>query len=498
MLTILRHKGVAKRIIWVIVIIIIISFGLLGTAYLVTGQNKTDYAGTIFSKKISISDFNKAYQDVTIQAIIRYGDKFNSIRQYLNLESETWDRLILANEAKKRNIKILDQDVVKAIEEYPFFQRDGQFDSLLYKDILRYVFKIDARQFEENIRETLKLSKMIDQETAQIDLSEEEIYKAFETANEKIQVSYIFIAPDKFKAQAVTTDEEEKSYYANNKNEFLLPVSIKAEYVTLNYPLTPDQKEEDITKVKETITTKAQEFYQAATAGTNLQDTAQKYNLDVKTTDYFSPEQPNPSLGWPISTYREILNLTVGQISPPLDTGAGMTIIKIIDKKDSFIPEFVQVQPKVKDAVLISKAKKIAQGSAKDLLNKIKDAIGKTSFIEFPKLAKELGADIEQTPAFTRGQYLPKLGIEREFQEAAFRLNDQHKLSDVVETQNGWAILYLDSRIAADKADFEKQKQTFANSLLSEKKMKFFSDYLTGLRLKANLVDNISKLKEQK
>lgn len=498
MLTILRHKGVAKRIIWVIVIIIIISFGLLGTAYLVTGQNKTDYAGKIFNKRISMNDFNKAYQDVTIQAIIRYGDKFNSIRQYLNLESETWDRLILSHEAKKRNIKISDQDVVKAIEEYPFFQRDGQFDSLLYKDILRYVFKLDARQFEENVRETLKLNKMIEQETAQIDLSEEEITKAFEAANEKVQVSYIFVAPDKFKDQAVATDEEEKSYYANNKNEFLLPVSIKAEYVTLRYPLTPDQKEEDIAQVKETVATKAQEFYRAASAGANLQETAQKYNLDVKTTDYFSPEQPNSSLNWPISAYREILNLTAGQISPPLDTGAGMTIIKIIDKKDSFIPEFAQVQSKVKEAVLLSKAKTIAQGSAKDLLDKIKNAISKTSFVEFPKLAKESGADIEQTPAFTRGQYLPKLGIEREFQEAAFRLNDQHKLSDVVETQNGWAILYLDSRIAADKAEFEKQKQTFANSLLGEKKMKFFSDYLTGLRLKANLVNNISKLKEEK
>ncbi len=496
MLTILRHKGVAKRIIWVIVVIVIISFGFLGTAYLITGENKTDYAGKIFGKNVSLRDFNKTYQDVTIQAIIRYGDKFSSIRQFLNLESETWDRLILSHEANKRKIKISDQEVVQTIEAYPFFQRDGQFDSLLYKDIIRYIFKIEARQFEENTRETLKLSKMIDEETAQIDLSEEEIYKAFETANEKVQVSYVFISPENFKNQAATTDEEEKNYYANNKDNFLLPASIKVDYVTFDYPSTPDQKEEDLAKAKEPIMSKAQEFYQAVATSTNLKDTAQKYNLSVQTTDYFDPEQPNPALNWPISTYREIIPLNVGQMSPPLDTGTGMTIIKITDKKESFIPEFDQVQTKVKEAVLISKAKKIAQGSAQELLTKIKNAMGQTSFVEFPKLAKELGADIEQTPAFTRGQYLPKLGIEREFQETAFNLNDQNKLSNVVETQNGWAILYLDSRIAADKAEFEKQKQTFADSLLSEKKMKFFSDYLTGLRLKANLVDHISKKKE--
>jgi len=51
MLKQLRQKGVAKKIIWFIAIIIIISFGFFGTASLLSNQNNTGYAGKIFGKK---------------------------------------------------------------------------------------------------------------------------------------------------------------------------------------------------------------------------------------------------------------------------------------------------------------------------------------------------------------------------------------------------------------------------------------------------------------
>lgn len=499
MLDILRKKGVYKRIIWVIVVIIIISFGLLGTAYLVTNRGKHEqYAGKIFGKKISPYDYDRVYQDVMIQAIIRYGQKFNEIRQYLNLDAETWDRLILLNEAEKRNIKISDAEVIKTIEEYPFFQRDGQFDSLLYKDILKYVFHIEPRKFEENIRQTLRLNKLIEQEAAQINLSEEDVTKAYQEANEKVQVSYIFISPDKFKNETVSTEAEEKQYYESHKNDFQIPESINVEYIAFPLPADTDpSKDKDTSDAKEAVRNKAQTIYEQLKTSSDLSSAAKENNLEIKSSGFFSFDQPNLSLGWSLEALRNLFSTATGTINPPFETSSSIVIAKIADRKESSIPELSQVQAKVKDAVILQKAKSIAKEKAQNLLNQVKEVIKQSSFVEFPQITKNLGADIEQTPIFTRGQYLPKIGIEPNFQDAAFQLNDQNKLSDVVETQNGWAILYLDQKVQADMKDFDKQKQEFANKLLSEKKMKFFSDYLTGLRLKANLVDNISKMKEE-
>ena len=55
MLKLLRKKGIAKKVIWFIAIIIIISFGFLGTAYLITDSGSVNDAGKIFGKTISKS-----------------------------------------------------------------------------------------------------------------------------------------------------------------------------------------------------------------------------------------------------------------------------------------------------------------------------------------------------------------------------------------------------------------------------------------------------------
>ena len=104
MLNVLRKKGFAKKVIWIIAIVIIVSFGFFGTAYLLTGSKNYYYAGKIFGKKISLEDYNKVYENVRIQAIRQYGYNLNELEPVLNLEARTWDRMILLHEAKKRRI----------------------------------------------------------------------------------------------------------------------------------------------------------------------------------------------------------------------------------------------------------------------------------------------------------------------------------------------------------------------------------------------------------
>ncbi|MCA9401570.1 MAG: SurA N-terminal domain-containing protein, partial [Candidatus Omnitrophica bacterium] len=152
MLKFLREKGVMKKILWVTAIVIILSFGFLGTASYWAGSRESKYAGKVFGKKVSLSEFQENYDQVRLQALIRYGDQFDQVKDNIDFISETWDRIILMREAQKRRIQVTDEEVVEYIQNYPFFQKNGQFDTLLYNDILRYVFKQQPRQFEESIR----------------------------------------------------------------------------------------------------------------------------------------------------------------------------------------------------------------------------------------------------------------------------------------------------------------------------------------------------------
>lgn len=499
MLKILRKKGLAKKIIWAVAIVIIISFGFLGTAYLLTGTGGANYAGKIFRKKISFEDYDTIYQHVRIFSLIRYGDNFSNVQQFLNLDAETWDRLILLYEADKRKIKINDEEVVQSIEEYPFFQRDGQFDTLLYNDVLRYIFRIQPRSFEESIRDNLKIQKLFEEETSNVKLPDEKTYEEYKKLNEKVQISYALISSDTFKPEVSLNQEQVKEYYKEHRTEFIMPASVNVQYITLDLPkesVDPEaEKTEAIEDPKDSIREKAQAIYQELLISSDMNTAASSNDLELKTSGFFSMEKPTTFM--PYQLLNKIFQLQVGEISPPHETVDKIFIVKLIKRKESYVPEFEEAKDKVFEALLDFKAKKIAKDKAqefyKTLLEKYNDSLTK----DFPKIAKDLGLEIFQTPSFNRGQYLPQIGIAKEFQEAAFALNDSNKISKAVETPIGFCILHLDSYVPIDEKTFEKEKDEFTNKLATEEKNKVFNEFLTSLRLKANLVDNISKQREQ-
>ncbi|MBZ0166820.1 MAG: SurA N-terminal domain-containing protein, partial [Candidatus Omnitrophica bacterium] len=161
MLKIFRNKELKKRVIWVVAIVIILSFGVFGTAYLLTDSGSEQIAGKIFHKKVTRTEFIEAYQNVEIQSIMQYGDKYQQLKPYLNMESRTWDRLILLHEADTRKIKVFDDMVVKTIQENQNFQRNGRFDSIVYEQILNYL-RVNPRDFEEGVRQNLQMQLLFD------------------------------------------------------------------------------------------------------------------------------------------------------------------------------------------------------------------------------------------------------------------------------------------------------------------------------------------------
>ena len=117
----------------------------------------------------------------------------------------------------------------------------------------------------------------------------------------------------------------------------------------------------------------------------------------------------------------------------------------------------------------------------------------KSKLRDFPKAAKELKLEIHQTPVFNRGQYLPQIGISKEFQETAFELTEDNKISDVVETATGYCILHLDDYIPIENSEYEAGKNNLAQELSNEKRRAIFGDFVTQLRIKADLYSNIAE-----
>lgn len=497
MLKVFRNKELKKKVIWFVAVIIIISFGFFGTAYLLTGGGQNNTAGKIFGKTIDLQDFEKAYKIVQIQAIMRYGENFSKVREFLNLESQTWDRLILLHEAKRRKIKVFNDQVIKTIEENEYFQRNGQFDSIVYNEVLKFVFRIQPRDFEESIRENLQMALLYDQETQNLSVNPDEVQSEYTRMNEQVQVSYALISPDKYKDEKMYDEPAARQFFEQNKQSFQISSAVNVDYIEI--PLSEKKKhmslaepEEDLSIDVETEEARksselAQTIYDELLGNPDLETVAAAHALQVKKTGYFSSDNPNLTLGWPFELLNQVFKMKTDDIQGPFETSNGFVILKIAEKHGAYIPEYDEVKDKVKDRYLREQAKELTKTKSEEFRQKIKEKLDRSEIRDFSKTAKELGLDIEQTPSFNRGQYLPNIGIVKDFENAAFSLSEKNDLSEVIETPKGYCILHLDNFSPAVQDQFEEQAEQLKQKLLSERKNEAFSEFMTRIRLQANL-----------
>ena len=509
MLKALRKKGVAKKIIWVIAIVIIISFGFFGTAYLLTGRRAEGYAGKLFGKKVPLEDFDKAFQAVQLQAVRQYGANLEKVAHLLNLDARTWDRLILLHEAKKKKIRVPNNEVVSAIEADESFQKNKQFDSLIYNAILRNL-RIRPRDYEESVRDNLNISKLFEQATSSVTVSDEEVYNAYKDRNEKVQVSFIYVANDSYKNDVVPQEQDIREYYEKHKSDFLTPPSVNVQYLNFPFPdveqpiaeqesspNTPSPQEEQLEEEKDKIRDKSENAFQALLVNPHIDEIANQYGMTVQTTGFFSKDQPNLTLGWPYDLLNRIFEMGLSEVNKPFETSNGMVIVQVKETKEPYVPEYDEAKEKAQTAFIELKAKAIAKEKAGGYKQAVLGELEKSKLRDFPKAAKDLGLDIVQTPVFSRGQYLPQIGLSKDFQEAAFALNEENNISDVVETEKGYCILHLDNFIPVEETDYKKVKEELAQSISDQKRNEVFGEFLMQLRQDAGLIDNIPELRDR-
>ena len=206
--------------------------------------------------------------DARDQAIRIYGDEFFKNGNRIDLEQETWDRLILLKEAQKRDIQVSDQEVVAYIASIPFFQRNGQFDQTLYEEIVQNpsVFDRSTHDFEEGVRKQLMIKKLMMPWPLRAVLSDAELKKEYQKRNEKITLQYVLFSASDYAKNATASDDEIKTFYDQHKEQFRT-----APTIVLNYVQTKDKALAD-TLSKE------------LTPGSDFAAVAKQLKLEVKTS----------------------------------------------------------------------------------------------------------------------------------------------------------------------------------------------------------------------
>jgi peptidyl-prolyl cis-trans isomerase D len=527
MLKLLRKKKHVRKTLWILLAAFILpAFVLWGTGSAIRNRGRSTYAGSIFGRRVPRQEYLRQLSACKNLAIMRYGDKFNQVKEYLNLEQEAWDRLILLHQAKRERLTVADQEVIDRIKNLAIFQKKGGFDEGYYRTLLEYAFRIEPREFEEQIREAILITKLYEKITQGVSVSEEELRQEYKKENEKAKVSLVFFAPEDFKEKVSLDEDEIKHYFESHSQEFKRPPEVNVEYIGIDFSDIssqlevpeeelneyyqshkeefksglPQEGEKDyrpFEEVKEDIRQRVLSVKAYAQAKERMkeiiskegalgfQKISQGYSLPIKETGFFSPRDPIPDIGWSYQFTQAAFDLREGQTQGPIATPKGIYIIRLKERKKSTIPSFEEAKEEVKEALRLQKAKELARQQATSFREKLSEILADRPNLGFREAAQELSLEVSQTPLFTRREYIPDIGLFEEFWQAAFSLSPG-QISEVISTPRGYYILSLDEFIPVDEEKFLKEKTEFRDRLIERKKEERFSRFYANLRKQAN------------
>jgi peptidyl-prolyl cis-trans isomerase D len=527
MLKQLRKRKTMKRLLWTVAILIIPPFVFWGAGSALRSRDKgSSYAGILFGKKVSFDEYGAAWQAAKNQALLMYGSRINEIYDALNLDQQAWDRLILLHEASRKKVRVSDKEVVGTIQDFPFLQSMGQFDKKAYDLILAQVFRTSARQFEEEIRDSLSIAKLRDSIIKDIEVTKQEVRDAYKNENEKSRIAYILISPSPFKNRLKIDRASVKKYYENNVESFRIPEQANIEY--LGFEFTDYQKDikisddevknyydahkdefdpkkefkdlKDLIKNILTVNTAKEKAllaaekidYILADKTKIFEEVAKENAIPIRETGFFSNEGPIPQIGWFPEIQKIVFKLKLGErtnlIKSNADFAKGYYIIRLKEKRTSRLPNLEEVQEKVENILIDEGAVKLASKNTQRLHKKILE-LKNTRDLTFEEAAAKIRRKPKYTQPFARNGYIQGLGLASELGESAFDEKSKENIS-VMKTRAGFCVFRVVELIPISEKGFVKTRTEFTRKTLEAKKMKVLNEWYINLLKKANLKSN--------
>jgi peptidyl-prolyl cis-trans isomerase D len=468
MLKALRNKQLMKIVMWSLVVI----FAAWGIGSV--SMSGKSYAGTIFGKRVSLQDYNRSYSAVLSRAQMIYGEQLPKIEKFLNLRSQAWDRLILLHAARKKHLRASNKEVVHRIASLPFFQRNGTFDKNLYHYIAQSVLRTTPRDFEESVRGDIIIDKLMNLQTKNITLTDDEIKQAYIEKNQLADISFVILKSDNYTDGIRVQDSEIRSFYNNNKELFLSPALANAIYI--EFPFYEN---------KENARFAADEIRTEVRKGRKLNNISNEYGLELKETGNFPLSADIAKTGLPYSLVLACFGLEQGQISDVIEDEDKFYILEIKSKAAPRQLSYEQAKKAAEDMLIKERASSVAYETAENILKLLESD---SSTLE--SIAKDLNHNVLKANNISRKSHVEQIGNLESFSNQFFSLK-VNEAAGPIKTHDGFAIIRLDSITPIDDEAYENNKSEFAEQLMQEKKNKAFQQWFNELKQKASLKDNL-------
>lgn len=459
MLDMIRKKQrsvLVKIVFWTIIA------AFVGTIFLVWGKGGDGQGGSgnvlfhVNGDAVSYPEYQTAYQNLRRNMEQRFGRSLPpEIEKQLRLNAQTYDlllnRLLLLQEADRRDLTVGKDELRQAIADIPAFQKDGSFDRALYDQVLAYQ-RVAPREFERNMREQLLIDKVLESIRQEAAVTPEDVEQEYRNRNEKVDLSFAKLTPGRYESKVEVDDDVLQAYYQEHREDFRQPEKLALRYVRFD----PEQfagdialdeaaigsyyeKHKDKFWVAEQVKAShilfritagldaaglekkrelAREVLAKVNAGQDFDELARKYSDDAASAvqggdlGYFTR-------GTMVPDFENVaFSLKPGQVSDLVETSMGFHIIKC----EGYIEGHTRSLDDVRDEVRADLRLELARQAALDTAMQAYSAHRQDGDIE--AVAQNNQLKVLETGLFARGEAVDGLGRDDELNADAFALRE--------------------------------------------------------------------------
>ena len=233
-------------------------------------------------------------------------------------------------------------------------------------------------------------------------------------------------------------------------------------------------------KSRQRIRTIAKKIRKEAGAGNDLTQASLKYKAETKTTDFISRKIHNvPEIGNVPEFFNTAFLLAGEQLSEPVNTPEASYLLKVITRKDPYIPALNEVLSEVTQAVAEEKNKSATENQFKALGEELKIKQN------MKELAKKLNMTVEETPFINRSDSIPGIGNIQSIKDAVFPLKPGETTTG--ESRGVYYLIQMVEREAAELPNPEQSKKIYTR-LKTEKSRMVFQEWMENVKENADIL----------
>ena len=497
MLDLLRKKAQSPLIQGTILIIalVFIFWGVGGY------RGSRNSVAQVNDEVIPYEALQKAYERLANQYRDQFGGTLpKGLLESIDLEVQALEQLIqrslLRQGAREMGIMVSDLEVQQAIEEMEAFRNNGVFNVEQYKNIISSS-GMTPSSFEETMRTDLLSGKVIEYLSRFTKLTPLEIKDQFDFENEEIKIEYVSFTGTDFKNKVDTDEEQLKSYYEENRENYMTEPQVKLHFLAFPHaaeekPAIPDEElesfyrqnfsrfsipeqrsarhiliktsEEDTEDILAEKRIMAEQVLELAKSGEDFAELAKQYSEGP--TGPKGGDLGSFSRGRMVKPFDDAaFSLNEGEISEIVETRFGFHIIKLEKIEPAYTRTLEEARGEIEAQLQAQKSEEHAFTQATEAYENIILAGS------LDKFSQSSGILFEQTGFFPRKspeKSGSKAGMATDpsFLDAAFSLN-KGELSSLVETPQGYAIIFAADKKEPETAVYEDVEQQVREDYIS-------------------------------